>query len=67
MQEHELNTIMGVVADPINNVYDVTNYKNMAEVQRIVRIFKLNEEQNLKNKMFTIKSLASFKLVLSNN
>ena len=67
MQEHELNTIMGVVSDPIENVYDVSSRKNMAEIQRIIRIFKLNEEQNMKNKMFAIKNLATFKLVLSNN
>lgn len=67
MQEHELNTIMGVVSDPIENVYDISSRKNMAEIQRIIRIFKINEEQNMKNKLFAIKSLATFKLVLSNN
>ncbi len=67
MKEHELNTIMGVVSDPINNVYDISDRKNLAEIQRIIRIFKINEEQNMKNKMFAIKNLATFKLVLSNN
>ena len=67
MQEHELNTIMDVVSDPIKNVYDVTSYKNVSEIQRIIRIFKINEEQNLKTKMFAIKNLATFNLVLSNN
>ena len=67
MQEHELNTIMDVVSDPIKNVYDISSYKNVSEIQRIIRIFKINEEQNLKTKMFAIKNLATFNLVLSNN
>lgn len=67
MQEQELNTIMDVVSDPIKNVYDISSYKNVSEIQRIIRIFKINEEQNLKTKMFVIKNLATFNLVLSNN
>ena len=67
MQEHELNTIMDVVSDPIKNVSDISSYKNVSEIQRIIRIFKINEEQNLKTKMFAIKNLATFNLVLSNN
>lgn len=67
MKEHELNTIMDVVSDPIKNVYDISSRKNMEEIQRIIRIFKINEEQNMKNKMFAIKNLATFKLVTSNN
>lgn len=67
MQEHELNTIMGVVSDPIQNVYDISSRKNLAEVQRIIRIFQINEEQNMKNKLFALKNLATFKLVTSNN
>lgn len=67
MQEHELNTIMDVVSDPIKNVYDISSRKNLAEIQRIIRIFKINEEQNMKTKLFAIKNLATLKLVLSNN
>ena len=67
MQEHELNTIMDVVSDPIKNVYDLTSYKNVSEIQRIIRIFKINEEQNMKTTLFAIKNLATFNLVLSNN
>ncbi len=68
MQEHELNTIMGVVSDPIKNVYDITSRKNLAEIERIIRIFNINEAQKQeKNNMFKIKTLAPFKLVLSNN
>ncbi len=67
MKEHELNTIMDVVSDPIKNVYDISSRKNLAEIQRIIRIFKINEEQNMQTKMFAIKNLAAFKLVTSNN
>lgn len=67
MQEHELNTIMDVVSDPIKNVYDISSRKNLAEIQRIIRIFQINEEQNMKTKLFAIKNLATLKLVLSNN
>ena len=67
MQEHELNTIMDVVSDPIKNVYDISSRKNVEEIQRIIRIFKINEQQNMKNKMFAIKNLATLKLVLSDN
>lgn len=67
MKEHELNTIMDVVSDPIKNVYDISSRKNLEEIQRMMRIFKITEEQNVKNKMFAIKNLATFKLVLSNN
>lgn len=67
MQEHELNTIMDVVSDPIKNVYDISSRKNLEEIQRIIRIFKINEEQNNKTKLFALKNLATFKLVLSNN
>jgi len=67
MQEQELNTIMDVVSDPIKNVYDITSSKNVAEIQRMVRIFQINEEQNMKTKLFAIKNLATFKLVTSNN
>lgn len=67
MNEHELNTIMDVVSDPIKNVYDISSHKNVSEIQRIIKIFKINEEQNIKNKLFAIKTLATFKLVLSNN
>lgn len=67
MQEHELNTIMDVVSDPIKNVYDISSRKNLAEIQRIIRIFQINKEQNNNTKLSAIKKIASLKLVLSNN
>lgn len=67
MNEQELNTIMGVITDPIKNVYKIRNRKDSEEIQRIVRIFKINEDQKIRHRMFSIKNLATFKLVLSNN
>ena len=67
MKEQELNTMMSVVADPIENVYKIDNYKDLAEIQRIIRIFDISNEQHNKHKMLSIKNLATFRLVLSNN
>ena len=41
--------------------------KDIEEIQRIVRIFDISEEQHNKHRMFSIKNMATFKLVLSNN
>ena len=67
MNEQELNATMSVVADPINNVYKINSRKDMEEIQRICRIFTIAENQGNKHKMLSIKNLATFRLVLSNN
>lgn len=67
MKEQELNTLMSVIADPIENVYKIESYQDMAEIQRIIRIFDISEEQNNKHTMLSIKNLTTFHLVLSNN
>jgi hypothetical protein len=67
MKEQELNTLMSVVSDPIKNVYKIESYKDLAEIQRIIRIFDISEEQHNKHTMLSIKNLATFRLVLSNN
>lgn len=67
MKEQELNTMMSVIADPINNVYTFNSRKDVEEILRIVRIFNISENQHNKHKMLSIKNLATFKLVLSNN
>ena len=67
MKEQELNTMMSVVSDPINNVYKIESRKDMEEIQRIIRIFNIAEEQHNKHAMLSIKNLATFRLVLSNN
>ena len=67
MKEQELNTLMSVNADPIENVYKNESNKDRAESQRIIRIFDISEEQHNKHTMLSIKNLATFRLVLSNN
>ena len=67
MNERELNTIMGVISDPICNVYNLKFNKDLNEIQRIIRILKITQEQEIKHRMLAIKNLATFNLVLSNN
>jgi len=67
MREQELNTMMSVVADPICNVYKLESRKEIEEIQRIVRIFQMADAQHNKHRMLSIKNMATFKLVLSNN
>ena len=67
MNEKELYATMSVVADPINNVYRLNSRQDIEEIQRICRIFTIAENQANKHKMLSIKNLATFRLVLSNN
>lgn len=67
MKEEELNATMSVIADPINNVYKLETRQDIEEIQRICRIFSISEKQANKHKMLSIKNLATFRLVLSNN
>ena len=67
MREEELNATMSVIADPVNNVYRLNSRKDIEEIQRICRIFTIAEKQGNKHKMLSIKNLATFKLLLSNN
>ena len=67
MNEAELNAMMSVVADPINNVYKIESQKDIDEIQRMIRIFNISKAQKNKHKMLSIKNLATFRLVLSNN
>ena len=67
MKEQDLNTLMSVVSDPIENVYHIDSYRDLAEIQRIVRIFDISQEQHNNHFMLSIRKLASLHLVLSNN
>ena len=67
MKEQELNTMMSVITDPIKNVYKLDSRKDIEEVQRMVRIFSIADAQKNKHKMFSIKNMATMRLVLSNN
>jgi hypothetical protein len=67
MKEQELNTMLSVVADPIENVYKINSYADAEEIRRMCRIFSLSKSQNNTHKMFAIRSMASLKVVLSKN
>ncbi|MFQ8626922.1 MAG: hypothetical protein ACLSA2_10995 [Candidatus Gastranaerophilaceae bacterium] len=67
MKEQELNTLMSVVTDPIKNVYKIESRKDLEEIQRKIIIFNNSERQHNKHAMLSIKNLATFRLVLSNN
>lgn len=67
MKEQELNTIMAVVSDPICNVYKINSRKDAEEIQRMVRIFDIAQNQQNKHRMLSIKNMATFRVVLSNN
>ena len=67
MKEEELNAAMSVISDPIQNVYRLDSRQAIEEIQRLCRIFAIAEEQGNKHKLLSIKNLATFRLVLSNN
>jgi len=67
MREEELNAAISVIPDPVANVYRLDSRKDIEEIQRICRIFAIAENQSNKHKMLSIKNLATFRLVLSNN
>ena len=59
MNETQLMTIMGVIADPEKNVYDLSTRKNRQEIERIVRIMNISKAQKIENKMLSIKKRIS--------
>jgi len=67
MNEQQLNAVLGTISEPIKNRYDVSTRNKVAEIQRIMRIFAINEEQKNKHQMLSIKNLATMKVVFSNN
>jgi hypothetical protein len=67
MNENQLMATMGVIADPEKNVYDISTRKNRQEAERIVRILNIANNQKIEHKLLSLKKLATFKLVLSNN
>ena len=67
MREEELNAAISVISDPIKNVYVIKSRQDVEEIQRLCRIFNIAEQQGNKHKMLSIKNLATFRLVLSNN
>ena len=67
MREFELNTIMGVIADPEKSALDLNDKKLVADVERIVRVLVINKEQSNKHHLLSLRNMATMHLVLSNN
>ncbi len=67
MNEQQLSEVLGTISEPFNNRYRFETRKQIEEIQRICRIFKINDEQKNKHKMLSIKNLATMKVVFSNN
>ncbi len=67
MNELQLNGVLGTISEPVKNAYKLSSRKQVEEIQRIIRIFNINEEQKNKHKMLAIKNLATMKVVFSNN
>ena len=67
MNEQQLNIVMDCKSDPINNVYRAKTFKEKEEIRRICRIFDINSEQAIKNKVLSVASLSTLKIVLSYN
>lgn len=67
MNEVQLNGVLGTICEPVKNAYNLSSRKQVEEIQRIVRIFNINEEQKNKHKMLSIKNLATMRVVFSNN
>lgn len=67
MNEEQLSLVLGTISEPVRNVYKLKSRKEVDEIQRMIRIFHINEEQKIKHKMLAIKNLATMKVVYSNN
>lgn len=68
MNIQELNTMMSVISDPISNVYKINGWKDLAEIQRIIRIMQISTAQKEdRHVLLSVRKLASLRLVLSNN
>lgn len=67
MKEREFLTALGIKPDPENNVCRITNWRQEEELRRIVRIFALKEIDKAEGFNNPYRTLASLKLVQSNN
>ncbi len=67
MNERTINTLFNLVSDPIKNAYDINDKKQLAEVQRIVRIFNITESQKAITGEISARGLVAFKMLVSNN
>ena len=67
MNEEQLNAVLGTIREPIQNKYCVDTYKQVAEIQRIVRIFKINVREIISYFViiFTILRMFAAKIVIA--
>jgi hypothetical protein len=67
MKEREFLTALGIKPDPENNVYRAASWREEEELRRIIRIFALKEAEKAEGFNNPYRTLASLKLVQSNN
>lgn len=67
MNERTINTLFGIVSDPIKNAYKISDRKQLNEIQRIIRIFNISKEQKELSGAISARGLVAFKMLVSNN
>ena len=67
MQEHQIEVSLGIKVEPVENVYRANDFKSLNEINRIIRIFEINNSQNMKHKVFALEMLSSLKALASIN
>lgn len=67
MNERTINALFNVVSEPIKNVYDTKNAKNLAEIKRIINVFSVAQEQKAMSGLISARGLVAFKMLASNN
>jgi len=66
-KEREFLAALGIKPDPEKNQYKVTSWRDEEELRRIVRIFALKDAERKEGFNNPYRTLASLKLVQSNN
>ena len=67
MNERTINTLFGLVSDPVKNAYNIKDKKQLAEIERIVRIFNITENQKEITGEISARGIVAFKMLASNN
>jgi len=67
MNERTINALFDIVSEPIKNVYDINDKKNLAELQRIIHVFNVAQEQKAMSGVLSARGLVAFKMLVSNN
>lgn len=67
MNERTLNALFNVVTEPIKNVYNIENKKNLAEIKHIIKVFNIAKEQKAIAGSISARGLVAFKMLVSNN